>query len=136
MPGKIITVKKEIQAKKGEGHQKKEINNLKDIELEDNLKYLYQSLKNKSSKKNAESIINMLASNIFNLVKKNMESNTFFILPSAEDLFFLLGKNRSKEIRKKITELRSQIFEYISFQNVLFQEDSRQASFYFIKNQS
>ena len=63
-----------------------------------------------------------------------MDSNTFFIIPCAQDVFSLLEENKSQDIQRKIARLKNQLFEYIGFQNVLFQEDATQVSFYFMRN--
>lgn len=108
-------------------------NKFDNLEFERLLKSIYIDFKGRPSKRNAESLIRLLTKNVYNLVKKDIDSNTFFILPYAESLIALLEKNRSQEIKAKLAGFKQKVFDYINFQNILFKEEIAKASFYFLK---
>lgn len=115
---------------------KQELPFFRGFKFETKLKKYHTSYKNHPTRKKAENIFKFLNKNIPNLVIKDINSNTFFILPNAEELMMLLEANRSNNIQENLHLLKQQIFDFISFQNALFQEDSKRVSFYFMKNKN
>ncbi|MBU0581363.1 MAG: hypothetical protein KKA19_09330 [Candidatus Margulisbacteria bacterium] len=106
---------------------------INNVEQGKELRNLYQACKNNSSTKDAHKIIKLFVNSIPNLVKRDLESNTFFISPYAEDIIKLLQKSESKLVCSKVETLKDKIFNYIDQQNMLVNYEEKYASVYYVK---